>query len=349
MDIDPDIPFVGPNANFVRLLGVRAFRNWVSSHPDHYIPPGHEHTVPDDQPLPTWSNANYSVALGHPVDKPSAWWQKYHGHGNKNKRPHKHISQPTINAIKTLAKTTVARTMPSKRPRMTYYQAKMALQPSFKVRRLNRRTGGFMGFERPGEKKFNDKEKTNTALTASWALYDPSDASLTGVAQGVGTSQRIGRYYDIHSITVHGMCILLAKIDQAQPPPDVLVKICVVLDKQTNGAQLSATDVWQTDLTEDILAFRNLEHQGRFTVLKTWNVRMVAQVTGEGDSALSNHAHTEKKFMWYKKFKRPIRVQTCATGAGIAAMTTNSIHVIAIATHASNASIDYISRIRYSG
>ena len=70
----------------------------------------------------------------------------------------------------------------------------------------NVRTGGFEG----KENKFLDCNLAATAVTGTWATYNPTAGgcvdSLSVPAQGNGESQRDGRVYYINSIHLRGLC-----------------------------------------------------------------------------------------------------------------------------------------------
>lgn len=146
----------------------------------------------------------------------------------------------------------------------------------------NVRTGGFVGMN----KKFVDSANTGTALTA------PTDASggeidatyivvaevmgqLVGVGAGAGENLRVGSDITLLSLQIKGVVTCVAQTDQTAGDPPTHVFLAVVLDTQTNGAQLNSEDVFQNTSGVAVLAaspVRDMEHSKRFKVLKTWEM-----------------------------------------------------------------------------
>ncbi len=219
----------------------------------------------------------------------------------------------------------------------------------------NHRTGGFMHMKSnviPGELKFTNHENVSDNFTTSWATMDPgTEGCLSAVAQGDGENQRDGRVYYIKSIHIHGEVNTVALETDAGPLPEQYARFCVVLDKQTNGAQLAANLVMKEDaLTDDHFAFRNLQHSRRFTILmdKTIIVRHIGQMV----VAANQYACPIKRlpFKYHHVFNPPLKINTKGTTAVIASMTENSLHMIGI-TNATTPTIalSYQVRIRFLG
>ncbi len=229
-------------------------------------------------------------------------------------------------------------------------QAKRRRQAAARRRALtplaNIRTGGFIG----RELKFADKEVSAQAFSGSWGTLDPTDDSLTGVAQGNGESQRLGRKYSVHSLHLKGFIEAATTESQTAPLQDILCRLVVVLDTQTNAAQVTATDVFDAGQTDDINSFRNLQHSTRFRVLKdkTFKINRSMANLNEGAANLFATPSQEIPFKWNFKFKDPIEIITTGTTAAINVVATNSIHVIGIATSTAGL-INYQSRLRYTG
>lgn len=210
----------------------------------------------------------------------------------------------------------------------------------------NPRVGGFVG----RELKFFDVENTEDAFTGSWAPMEPATTNLSCVAQGDGESNRDGRRYRIHGIFIRGYIQVDATESAATPIEDNLCRIALVLDKQTNGAQLTATDVYDAGGTHDVLAFRNLQHTERFTVLHDKLIRLSPHQTNEGAVNVFANGKIQIPFRINKTFKVPIDVNTDGTTADIANITTNSIHMIGIARSITNpTSLSYQCRLRFTG
>ncbi len=211
----------------------------------------------------------------------------------------------------------------------------------------NVRTGGFVG----RELKFFDVEATDDAFATSWATMEPATTNLSAVAQGDGESQRDGRKYEIRGIYIKGYVQIDDQESNVAPPGDGLVRICLVLDKQTNGAQLSASDVMLTAPANDINSFRNLQHTERFSILFDKTIRLpMNSMVNEGAINLFANGNIRVPFKINKTFKTPIMVNTDGTTADIANITTNSLHMIGVERDSIFAkSLSYVSRLRFTG
>ncbi len=213
-------------------------------------------------------------------------------------------------------------------------------------RRLaNARTGGFLGIER----KFFDVQQTATALSLEWATSEPATTNLTAVAQGDGESERDGRKYVIDSIHIKGFIETAALESQPGPIPDIIVRICLVWDQQTNGAQLTATDVMVAGRSDPTQSFRNLQFTKRFIVLWDKTFKIVRDNINEGAVNLFAAAVTRSyPFKINKTFGAGMQVTMSGTTANIANVVDNSIHLIAAASDV-QALLSYQCRIRFKG
>ncbi len=208
------------------------------------------------------------------------------------------------------------------------------------------RDAGFLGVEN----KFFDVEADADAFAVTWATMEPATTNLTAVAQGDGESNRDGRKYAIRSIHIKGFVKFPAIESANAPVDDRLCRIALVLDTQTNNAQLIATNVFDGGQTDDVLAFRNLQFTRRFRVLMDKTIRVpVAQGSlNEGAVNLFAAPGTTIPFTFNKVFKRPVQVLMSGTTADIANVTDNSIHMIGVALDTSTA-LSYQCRIRFVG
>lgn len=213
----------------------------------------------------------------------------------------------------------------------------------------NLRTGGFLGIEL----KFADFE-FDAALSATLAgsEVDPATAlCLTAVAQGDGENQRDGRKMVVKSVMVRGI-VQITAIAAATLQNGMWVKICMVLDKQTNGAQLNAENVFvdPTDTDLDAFTFRDLQFSNRFKVLKSMYLE-VNPSAAAGDGAANDQGHYVIPFEIIASGLN-LGVNHSATTAAIASVVDNSVHLIAVASPGSAggvATIKYSSRCRFVG
>ncbi len=242
--------------------------------------------------------------------------------------------------------------------RNKYKQAKRQRSIAAEVRRvLNGSTGGYVGLE----KKFFDTGRS-IALTA------PTDASggevdnstnlcLNCPAQGDGESQRDGRQISMHSINIKGTITIASQADQSagDTVPDIF--IALVMDKQTNAAQLDSEDVFENPTGITSLAtspFRNLEYTSRFTVLATRKISAVdlaGAIQPVFDGTNIEQQGAQIPFSIYKTLGgKKVNFISGQTTSTVAAIADNSLHLIAYSTNTSMVpTINYNSRLRFVG
>ncbi len=216
--------------------------------------------------------------------------------------------------------------------------------------RMNYRTGGYMGME----KKFADFRVDADAFTTVWAggeMEDGTALSVSAVSQGDGESQRDGRVYYIHSINIKGHVNTTAEEAAAAPGNDQIIRLALVWDKQTNGAQLNAEDVFKTIASgDDIESYRNLQFVQRFAVLRDMTFKMPVGSSTMNEGAVNSFASsgTKRPFNMNYTFRTPIKVTCSGTTAAIASITDNSLHIIGTASTTAT-TLDYTSRLRFTG
>lgn len=236
---------------------------------------------------------------------------------------------------------------PRKRGRLGPYTPKGALRRRYRSAAMrNARTGGYLGIER----KFLDATKTASAIVAdaSGAEQDPATLNcLNGIDQGDGESQRDGRKYVIKDCLVRGVVELSPVTDQADAETARVVRLLLIHDTQTNGAQFNGEDVLVDNNAISVWSPRNLQYSSRFKVLRDEMVTLDwtnSHTDGTNTGTIGGQA---KPFSWYfKNLNIPV---TCSgTGATVSAITDNSLHIMALAD-ATGATLTYHSRIRFVG
>lgn len=204
----------------------------------------------------------------------------------------------------------------------------------------NVRSGGFLGYE----KKFIDQGITSLGIvnTVTGSEIDPGTTNcLNAVAQGDGPTNRDGRKYHVLSVHVRGY---INFVDETAPYTSDHCRILLVLDKQTNAAQLNAEDVLVSS-TPATGAFRNLEFSERFRVLREFTV----QKPSVGSGTTTNTWRATKPFKINYVFKRPLPVTCSGTTGNVTAINDHSIHLIAISFNGTSNEINYQSRCRFVG
>lgn len=244
-----------------------------------------------------------------------------------------------------------------------YYRSTSATRrqaPPSQVRAANVRTGGFLGIE----VKFLDAPKSITALTAPTGAtggeLDPSSVvvgCLSAPAQGDGPTNRDGKKIMMKSIFINGMISIDQKTGQSTSDIAPSVFLALVLDTQSNGAQLNSEDVFTNQNAAAITATvpqRNMSFVSRFKVLKTWKYQFptfnMANDTGATGGIVQ--AGQTMPFEISKKFKDgiPVNFTTALTSADIANVIDNSLHLIGFVNDVTAVpNISYNSRMRFVG
>jgi len=216
---------------------------------------------------------------------------------------------------------------------------------------MNPRTGGFLGIEL----KFFDTARgllgVSVTTDASGAEQDPASIdSLNSIAQGDTEVNRDGRQCILKSVLVQGMVEVAAQLNQTAAHPSTIVFIALVLDTQTNGAQLNSEDVYTNPSgTVQTLpfVFRNLQFISRFQILATRRIS-ISRPTLTWDGTNMEMGGLSVPFIIYKKLN--ITVNFSNTSAVIANVTDNSLHVVAFSSSSSLVPrLVYNSRVRFVG
>ncbi len=210
--------------------------------------------------------------------------------------------------------------------------------------RRNARVGGYSGIEY----KFKDDILTDEAFLTTWATKNPSSTNcLAAVEAGAGEKLRTGRKIFIKSLFVRGEIEVPFAKAATNPHETQQVRICLVLDTQTNNAEMAATDVMEAS-TKNYLSFRKLENTQRFKVL--WDRTFTLGPLGMNEGATNAFARGGNKrvFKIMKTFKTSISVQYNATASPptVAQITDNSFHIIGVA-NTTTVILSYATRIRF--
>ncbi len=200
------------------------------------------------------------------------------------------------------------------------------------------------------EIKFANFETVNDAFAVTWQrMQNGTINCISGVAQGDGDSQRIGRKLTLISIHIR-MRISIAQLESAANPlSDLFGRVCLVWDTQSNNAVPTATDVMDGSQTDDTLAFRNLTDSKRFRVLwdKSWVLHR-RQVNEGAINLFASGSESTNIIKYNRKFKKPIQVICSGTGNTIADISDNSLHIIGVANNTESL-LSYQIRLRYGG
>jgi len=220
-----------------------------------------------------------------------------------------------------------------------------------RLRASNVRIGGFLGIEH----KFYDTTYT-AAITNSTGMTgleaDPNTVNcISAPAQGDGESDRDGKKINIESVHVHGVVSIASQADQTGADVVPTIMIALVLDTQSNGAQLNSEDVYK-NLTSSALSsptpLRNLQYSRRFKVLKTKILNFPAPALSYDGTNMEQSGKTMSFGMDIKRLNIPVTFTS--TTAGIANVVDNSLHIIATTSSTTMApTLYYNARIRFVG
>lgn len=218
---------------------------------------------------------------------------------------------------------------------------------------VNPRIGGYLGIE----KKFLDSSASYTVASptdCTGAEADPTTLNcLNGIAQGDGESNRDGKNYIIKGITFDGVVYRNQLAGQANINATVstFTTVAIVLDTQTNGAQLNSEDVYTNPSAaangnSDLL--RNLQYSKRFKVLKKWVCvdPMGPMFTHNG--ATYDIGGTAHNISFYAD-NLDIKVSCTGTGNTVSSIVDNSLHVVAFTSGVNLVTLRYNARIRFVG
>ncbi len=208
----------------------------------------------------------------------------------------------------------------------------------------NARTGGYLGIET----KFTDfgLAETTVLTTVTGSEMDPVAPTLclNAMVQGDGETQRDGRRALITSLHLRGTVELLATDDNGVITRGSIVRVVVLQDMQTNGAQFNAEDVFSTFGTASH-AFRNLEFTKRFKILKDAVFVLNPASAAAGTAVTVDTGPVKRYFAWnFNKLNMPVNHN--GTTAQVSTITDNSLHIMAFCD-AGLVKLSYNSRSRF--
>lgn len=180
------------------------------------------------------------------------------------------------------------------------------------MRRRNMATMGFLGIEH----KFYDTSLGATALVAAadaaGCEFDPSTTSMISTpAQGDTEQSRDGKKIVIDQAEVRGVVNWPAAESQAAPLNVPIVYIALVLDTQSNGAQMNSEDCFKNlnaAAATNVTPMRNLLFGSRFRVLKTVSMNLAPLIheMNEGAANLFAWNAGSKAFKIFVRFPRDL-------------------------------------------
>lgn len=221
-----------------------------------------------------------------------------------------------------------------------------------------------------GEMKYFDCAMQTTALvaaTTTWvagSMKDPSTTINLGSAAvatplclfaptvGSALNQRVGRQVKMMKVKVRGTIEVPLQTVQTIVDSATQIRVLLVLDKQTNAAQMTGAALMNDGADPDstLDSFQNPNNFGRFQVLKD------RSYVFEQKCAVNNAAATTvsigglmKTFNFTHRFKNPLTVHFNATNGGtVADIVDNSLHVLMLCDQVTApAEAAYYSRVSF--
>lgn len=190
---------------------------------------------------------------------------------------------------------------------------------------------------------------------------DQTDYHLTPVSQGTGVDERIGRKIMLHKLDIRGYLHWYEQNVTGTDPPKSYahVKIFIVQDLASNGAQCQTEEVWQDVGGEEInftTCFRNQDYNNRFRILKS--LTFGAQPSGYVNF---NSGMQEPNRFRHWRIKVPVKglqiTWDTGTSTSISAIRGTSLHIFAFCNYLGSASthpaiqpyMQWEAKLRFTG
>lgn len=225
------------------------------------------------------------------------------------------------------------------------------LQKRANYQARNYRVGGFIGQELNFYDTFRTTVNISSAGDATAAEYDPSaELCLYAPKQGAGASDRLGRKTLMKSIHMSGIIGVDDKDAQVALRSGALYFVALVLDTQTNGAQLNSEDVYTNpsgDVKSIACVLRDMERISRYKILATKRITTVQNLnTGVEGAETIDINGIQMPFEFFIPLNIP--VEHIADGGTVADIQDNSIHLLIFCTNAEAAPyVSYNCRVRF--
>lgn len=170
-------------------------------------------------------------------------------------------------------------------------------------------------------------------------------------AVGDTAQDRDGKKIQLKNCYIKGTVQIAASELAVAPPSGTQIYIALVLDTQSNAAQMNSEDCFKNlagNVATNSAPLRNLLQAKRFRILKDELIDMNIDTLSHFAADSFSIAGLLKQFEWFVPLKDMIVNFNGGTTASIANVVDNSLHVIAYATTASS-TLSYNARIRFVG
>lgn len=218
----------------------------------------------------------------------------------------------------------------------------------------NVQSGGFLGVET----KFYDTALTATAIVAPTGCaggeLDPSVTSMISTpVQGDGEQNRDGKKIACKSIHIDGCINWPVDSSDTSASGGSSIYIALVLDTQSNAAQMNSEDCFKNTSATAALAAspqRNLLFGPRFKVLKKKVFSFMPPGVWKAGANDFIQSGKNMPFSWHVSLKNMIINFNGGTTASIANVTDNSLHIIAYCNDIQSLpTLAYNARLRFVG
>ncbi len=209
-----------------------------------------------------------------------------------------------------------------------------------------RKAGYYPGANRGPELKFFDILVSDAVIAAGGTIQTPTNpagafASIVGIPSGTGESERIGRKCQVRSINWRYRLSLSETI--AGTPPEETVRVILYLDKQTNGAAASVTDILELN---DYQSFNNLSNKSRFRVLMDRTHNLNSTAGGPVTASTGDWAGQRLNFSFFKKCSIPLEFSS--TTGNLTEMRSNNLNVLLLSDTGGLTTFTSRMRMRFS-
>lgn len=207
------------------------------------------------------------------------------------------------------------------------------------------------------ESKFFDSAVSATAINAATDAagleMDPATLlCLNAVPQGDTASSRDGFKIAMKSLQIDGVIDIPKQATGGGDNPTI-IDVFVVLDTQTNAAQLNSEDVYTNNIGSFIGSAcmkRNMSYTERFKVLKHKQITITPPPISYTGAAVLQSGVQRPFSAFIKLGGLQTKYQAGTTTGYVGTIVDNSLHLIAVITAGDlAATMNYSARLRYVG
>jgi len=205
------------------------------------------------------------------------------------------------------------------------------------------------------ERKYYDTALENSGIASTsnctGGEADPLNIlCISAPAQGDGPTNRDGKFIEINYAEITGTLQLAPQTAQPTIDDPTLVYVALVLDKQSNRAQLNSEDVFSNPVNTQLgcaTPLRNRSFFDRFDIIdEQYHMLCPSTLVQDGAGPTWTQGGDMAKFELVCKRKINVNFSATVTAEGITAVQDNSLHVIAFAS-TGDIGITYNARIRF--